>query len=99
VAPGADLGARHPEAEPDRQVVAGRADRGGLGHELVGCARRRGGRHNVVEQAVVLVVVEDEDGRLPQLAVGGDRVEHARDLLRAVGRAERGVLVVDLRGT
>jgi hypothetical protein len=46
----------------------------------------------VVEQAVVLVVVEDERGLGPHLGVGGDRVDLAGHEGRALCRREVRVL-------
>jgi hypothetical protein len=96
--PPGDDDARHPSAEPDREPVARSAERRGQGDELVQRAVWRGGRHDMVEQTVVLVVVEDESRRLPQLAVGGDGVELRCDPGRTVVRRVVGVLPEGRRG-
>jgi putative drug exporter of the RND superfamily len=65
----------------------------GLEDELIRRAGRRGLRRDVVEQAVVLVAGQDEDGLLPHLGVGGDGVDLARHELRSGRRQVRRVLV------
>jgi hypothetical protein len=53
--PRRDDEARHPDAAADRPVrLLGDLD------ELIGSAGRRQRRHDVVEQTIVLVVVDDE---------------------------------------
>src|SRR4029077_3968722 len=53
--------------------------------ELVRRAGRRSGRRHVVEEAVVLVVVEDEYRLGPDIGISGDRVDLAGDEIRAGG--------------
>ena len=53
---------------------------------------RRDRRRDVVEEAVVLVVVQDEDGLGPDLRVGGQRRDQPGDQEGAVGGRGAGVL-------
>ena len=73
---------RDAEARPDWPAI----------HEFVGRAGGRSGGRHVIEQAVVLVVVQNE-GRLgPDLGVGGDGVDRAGHKRRAGRRQGVGML-------
>jgi hypothetical protein len=89
--------ARHPESQAGRQTAAGSAGVGRLDDELVGRPLRRAGRQDVVEQVVVLVVAEDEDGLGPHVGVGRDGVDLAGHDLGS-GRRQRGGVLVETRG-
>jgi quercetin 2,3-dioxygenase len=84
--PRRDDDGRDAEAEPDRLTA----------HVLPARPAGRDRRGHVVEQPVVLVVGQDEQGLVPQVLVGRDRVQLAGDVLRASGREEGRVL--GLRG-
>jgi hypothetical protein len=75
-APRRDDDARHPEAGSDRLAI----------DVLVVHARWRDRRDDVVEQPVVLVVVEDENGRGPYAGVARERRDDRGDERGALGR-------------
>ena len=52
---------------------------------VVARVRRDRRRRHVVEEAVVLVEVDEQDRLAPAVGVGGQRVEHARDVVGARG--------------
>ncbi len=70
-------------------VFALRVHRGRTGQRAAGIARWRGRGRHVVEEAVVLVEHQQQDGLAPDVRVGGQRVQHARRVVRALRRAGR----------
>src|SRR5262249_25436397 len=56
----------------------------------------RRGRHDVVEESVVFVVGDEEDGLAPDVGVGGQGVENLRDVPGAVIGGPVGMLGVGL---
>ena len=71
--------------DPDAQTVGAAGIPGPAGEDLVadihrreafGRRARRRGRHQVIEEAVVLVVVDEQDGLAPELRVGRQRIQH-----------------------
>ena len=66
--------ARHAEPETDGPAHAVRRRRKrGSGDPFAGSFRRRPGRHDMVEEAAVLVVGDKQCGRCPDFRVGGQR--------------------------
>lgn len=93
---------RHARAEAVRQAVGGVAAAAARIHDVVDLAvdgdggqalrarRRRLRRHDVIEEAVVLVVHDEEHGLAPHVGVRRQRVEDLRRVVRAVsGRVLR----------
>src|SRR3546814_15007216 len=60
--PGRDDDARHTETGADRQVI----------DKFPRRARGGNGRRDMIEQPIILVVLEDEDGLGPDVRVGGE---------------------------
>ncbi|CAJ7704638.1 Uncharacterised protein [Burkholderia pseudomallei] len=93
---------RHARAEAVRQAVGRVAAAAARVHDVVDLAvdghgrqalrarRRRLRRHDVIEEAVVLVVHDEEHGLAPHVGVRRQRVEDLRRVVRAVrGRVSR----------
>src|SRR3984885_12342549 len=55
-------------------------------HKLVRRTRLRRGRWHMIEDAVVLVVVENKRGLCPQVGIGRDSIDLAGDKRRAIRR-------------
>ncbi len=58
---------------------------------------RRHGRDDVVEETVVFVVIDEEDGLAPQLWIGGQRFEDRVDVERSIARGSFRMLRVLVR--
>src|ERR1700677_3947229 len=55
-------------------------------NELMRCTTGRHRRHYVIEDAIVLVVVENKNGFCPYVGICGNRVDLAGDKRRSIGR-------------
>ena len=87
--------ARHAEAEADRAAMPPASAGSGLTVRYSpGVPGRRHGRRHVVEEAAVLVVVEDEQRVGPHLGVRGQGVEDGLDQVLAPLRRRGGVLAL-----
>src|SRR5580692_863976 len=65
--------------------------------QTTGCTQRRRRSDQMVEEAVVLVVIHDQHGRCPDLRIGGQRIEHVRHVPGAPIRRECWMLAIGLR--
>ncbi|CAB3875758.1 hypothetical protein LMG3410_03036 [Achromobacter aegrifaciens] len=86
-------------AGDDLVILAARIYRGRPGQRARCIARRRRGRRHVVEEAVVFVEHQQQDGLAPDLRVGRQRIQHPGRVVGALRRAGRaGMLGAGLRG-
>ncbi|KAG1447850.1 hypothetical protein G6F57_016976 [Rhizopus arrhizus] len=74
----------------DELVVFAAGVHGGrAGQGARGVARRWSGRRHVIEEAVVLVEHQQQDGLAPDLGIGGQRIQDAGRIVRALRGAGR----------
>src|SRR4029077_13652397 len=83
-----DLGADTATARPGRNDDGGHAyaqsDRGAA-DKFVGCPRRRQNGHGMIEEAIVLVEMQNEDSGLIEQWIRGESAQQLFDQLLATG--------------